>query len=330
VSRPVVAGGAAHAAAPSWWRSPRLRRWLGPLIALGFLVAVGWLLADQIQAIDWRQFRSAIGAYGVGTLAGAAALVVASHLTYASYELLGRRYVGHHLPAARVLGVGFVSYAFNLNLGSLIGGFGFRLRLYSQLGLDAAQIARIIALSLVTNWSGWLLLTGLVFAAGRVPWPASFPIAPLRMQAIGAAMVLLPLAYVLACWRSTRREWRWRDHCFVLPSGRMALAQLALSSLNWALIGAVVWLLLPHTLGYGTVLATHLSAAVIAVPTHVPGGLGVLEAVYVAVLGDEATRNPLIAGLLAFRALYYLAPLVVAAALHLLIEAAERRRRRGG
>jgi uncharacterized membrane protein YbhN (UPF0104 family) len=328
VSRPIAAGGAAHAAASSWWRSPRLRRWLGPLIALAFLMGVGWLLADQIQAIDWRQVRSSIGAYGAGTLAGAAALVVASHLTYASYELLGRRYVGHDLPTARVLGVGFVSYAFNLNLGSLIGGFGFRLRLYNKLGLDAAQIARIIALSLVTNWSGWLLLAGLVFAAGRVEWPASFPVVPALMQAIGAGMVLLPLTYVLACWRSTRREWRWRDHRFVLPSGRMALAQLALSSLNWALIGAVVWLLLPDTLGYGTVLATHLSAAVIAVPTHVPGGLGVLEAVYVAVLGDEATRNQLIAGLLAFRALYYLAPLVVAAALHLLIEAAERRRRR--
>jgi uncharacterized membrane protein YbhN (UPF0104 family) len=136
------------------------------------------------------------------------------------------------------------------------------------------------------------------------------------------------LAYAAACFRSKRREWHWRQHRFVLPSGRLALAQLALSSLNWALIGAVVWTLLPANLGFGTVLATHLSAAVIAVPTHVPGGLGVLEAVYVAVLGDETTRNQLIAGLLAFRALYYLAPLVVAAALHLLIEAAERRRRR--
>ena len=62
------------------------------------------------------------------TLATAAALVLASHLTYASYELIGRRYVGHCLSTGRVLGVGFVSYAFNLNLGSLVGGVGFRLR----------------------------------------------------------------------------------------------------------------------------------------------------------------------------------------------------------
>jgi uncharacterized membrane protein YbhN (UPF0104 family) len=328
VSERVAAGRGPRAAASPWWRSPRLRRWLGPALALFFLVLIGWLLADQVTAIDWRQVRGALAAYSAGTLATAVALVLLSHLTYASYELLGRRYVGHRLPAPRVLGVGFVSYAFNLNLGSLIGGFGFRLRLYNKLGLDAAQIARIIALSLVTNWSGWLLLAGATFAAGRVDWPATFPVSAAVMQAVGVAMVVLALAYAAACFRSKRREWHWRQHRFVLPSGRLALAQLALSSLNWALIGAVVWTLLPANLGFGTVLATHLSAAVIAVPTHVPGGLGVLEAVYVAVLGDETTRNQLIAGLLAFRALYYLAPLVVAAALHLLIEAAERRRRR--
>ena len=319
-----------RAAPKPWWRSPRLRRWLGPSVALLFVALVGWLLADHIKAIDWAQVRSSVASYSTVTLAGAALLVLLSHLSYACYELLGRRYVGHKLPAARVLEVGFVSYAFNLNLGSLVGGFGFRLRLYGQLGLDAAQIARVIAFSLVTNWSGWLLLCGATFAAGGVAWPASFPVSPGWMQAVGVAMVMLALAYVLACWRSKRREWRWREHAFVLPSGRMALAQLALSSLNWSLIGALVWLLMPPSLGYGTVLATHLSAAVIAVPTHVPGGLGVLEAVYVGALGDEATRNQLIAGLLAFRALYYLAPLMLAAALHLLLEASARRRRRKG
>lgn len=328
MNRSAAAGTAVRAAPSRWWGSPRLWRMLGPVIALVFLALVGWLLADQIKEIDWHQVRASMTAYSAGTLAGAVALVVLSHFTYASYELLGRRYVGHGLPAARVLAVGFVSYAFNLNLGSLIGGFGFRLRLYTRLGLDAAQTGRIIALSLVTNWSGWLLLAGATFAADYIDWPASFPLPPAMMQAIGAAMMALSLSYLLACGRSTRREWAWGEHRFVLPSGRIALAQLALSSLNWSLIGALVWLLLPETLGYGTVLATHLSAAVIAVPTHVPGGLGVLEAVYVAVLGQETTRNQLIAGLLAFRALYYLTPLVLAAALHVLLEVTARRRKR--
>lgn len=302
------------------------RRWFGAAVALGFLGLVGWLLADHLREIDWRQVRSALADYRAPTLAAAAALVLASHLTYASYELIGRRYVGHALPARRVLGVGFVSYAFNLNLGSLVGGVGFRLRLYDKLGLDTARITRLIGLSFVTNWSGWLLLAGAAFATRQVELPASFPLPVGALQAIGLAMVALALAYVRACFAATRREWSWRDHRFVLPSGRLALAQVAASTLNWALIGAVVWVLMPRALGYGSVLATHLGAAVIAVPTHVPGGLGVLEAVYLGALGTRAPAASLLAGLLAFRALYYLVPLAIAAALHLAFELAARRR----
>ena len=148
------------------------------------------------------------------------------------------------------------------------------------------------------------------------------------LLALGVAMFALPLAYVAACFFSKRREWAWREHRFALPSGRLALAQLGVSSLNWALIGAIVWQLMPRELGFGTVLATQLSAAVIAVPTHVPGGLGVLEAVYVGVLGARVPTASLLAALLAFRALYYVLPLAVAAALHLAFELGARRRRK--
>jgi uncharacterized membrane protein YbhN (UPF0104 family) len=302
------------------------QRWFGPVVALLFLALVGWLVADHVREIDWAQVRSALEAYRAQTLAVAAALVVASHLTYAAYELIGRRYVGHPLGTARVLGVGFVSYAFNLNLGSLVGGVGFRLRLYSRLGLDAAQIARLIVLSLVTNWSGWLLLAGTTFALRQIALPPAFPVSAGVLQVLGVGMMALPLAYVAACFFAKRREWAWREHRFTLPSGRLALAQLGLSSLNWALIGAIVWQLMPRELGFGTVLATQLSAAVIAVPTHVPGGLGVLEAVYVGVLGGRVPTASLVAALLAFRALYYVLPLAGAAALHLALELGARRR----
>lgn len=307
----------------AWYRRP----WAAPTFGLLLLALVAWLVTDQLKDIEWRQVRAAIAALSPSALAAAAALSLASHLVYACYELIGRRYVGHALPAPRVLAVGFVSYAFNLNLGSLVGGVGFRLRLYHRLGLAPAQIARLIALSFVTNWSGWLLLAGLLFALRAVTLPPWFPLPGAAMQALGAAMAALALAYVVACFRARRREWRWRRHRFKLPSGPLALAQVGASALNWALIGAVVWQLMPDALSYGQVLATQLSAAVVAVPTHVPGGLGVLEAVYVSVLGREVQAGRLLAALLVFRALYYLAPLALAAALHLVLEFSARRRR---
>ena len=108
----------------------------------------------------------------------------------------------------------------------------------------------------------------------------------------------------------------------------MALAQVAVSSLNWLLIGTIVWLLMPRELGYGTVVATQLSAAMLAVPTHIPGGLGVIEAIFVTAFGGGSVQSELIAALLAYRALYYLMPLAAAAVLYFTVEAAESARRR--
>jgi uncharacterized membrane protein YbhN (UPF0104 family) len=314
------------------WRrfwTPEVRRRLGPWLALAFLALVAWLIADHVREIEWTEVRKAILAYPLATLATAAALVIASHFAYACYDLLARRYVGHKLATRAVLATAFISYAFNLNLGAWVGGFGFRIRLYNKLGLDAAAIGRVIAFSLVTNWSGWLLLTGASFAARQVRLPESFPLGIAGLQALGCAMVGVPIAYVVACFWSKRRSWRWRTHEFELTTGPLALAQLALSSFNWALIGTIVWVLLPAGLSYGSVLVTLLSAAIVGAATHVPGGLGVLEAVFVASLGARVAAPQLVAALLAYRALYYLAPLVVAAVMHFIIEAKTRRRGRG-
>ena len=53
---------------------------------------------------------------------------------------------------------------------------------------------------------------------------------------------------------------------------------------------------------------------------HIPAGIGVLEAVFVAMLGHAVPPTQVIAALLAYRALYYLGPLLVAIALYLGIE----------
>ena len=306
----------------------RWRPFFWPAIGLAFLLFVTWLVADYVQAIDWGGVRRALYAYSPLTLGAAAALVALSHLTYASYDLLGRAYAEHRLGARRVIGVAFISYAFNLNLGSLVGGFGFRLRLYHRLGLRPAQIGHVIALALVTNWSGWLLLAGVAFATRQVPLPDSFALGALGLQALGIVMVAAALGYIVLCFASPRRRWHWRRFTFRLPSGRMALAQVAVSSLNWLLIGTIVWLLMPRELGYGTVVATQLSAAMLAVPTHIPGGLGVIEAIFVTAFGDGSVQSELIAALLAYRALYYLMPLAAAAVLYFTVEAAESARRR--
>ena len=66
------------------------------------------------------------------------------------------------------------------------------------------------------------------------------------------------------------------------------------------------------------------SARRVAVATallHVPAGLGVAEAVFVAVLAGGAPEPRILAALLAWRAAYYLVPLVAAVAFYVGVEA---------
>ena len=108
----------------------------------------------------------------------------------------------------------------------------------------------------------------------------------------------------------------------------MAALQLVLSATNWMLIGAVVWVLLQHRIDYPSVLGVLLIAAVAGVIAHVPAGLGVLEAVFIALLAHRIPDTELLAALLAYRAIYYLIPLALACGLFIALETGAKRSRR--
>lgn len=295
-------------------------RWAKRLLAAAFFLTVGSLLVIQAREIEWGEVGRAMGQTPPAVLAGAGGLVLLSYLLYGSFDLLGRRYTGHRLPLRRVLPVALVSYAFNLNMGALVGGAGFRFRLYSRLGLAPAKIARVLAISISSNWSGYVLLAGLLLAFDRMRVPPSWQLGAQALQAIGVLLVALAVAYPLLCAWSPRRTWRIRGHELRLPDGRLALAQIGLSTLNWLVIASIVHLLLPP-LPFLTVLGVMLLGAVAGAMAHIPAGLGVLEAVFVMTLSGQVATPTLLGALLTYRALYYLIPLVIAVPVYFGLEA---------
>lgn len=302
-----------------WW--PRLRR----LLTIAFLVAVIALLVNYARNVDWQQVASALRSYSPRILLIAGAIAIVSYITYASYDLLGRRYTGHDASVPNVLAVAFVSYVFNLNLGALIGGFAFRYRLYSRLGLSTALITQVLTVSIVTNWLGYIALAGGLFLAGHVPVPPGWEFGSSALRLLGGLFLMLVLAYLALCAFSSRRHWRIRGHEIELPSIRLAGAQLALGMANWSLMAAILYLLMPAGAGYFLVLGVLLVAGVAGAVTHVPAGLGVVEAVFVAILSGNFPQHELLAALFCYRAIYYLAPLAVATAMYVGLEARARR-----
>ena len=129
----------------------------------------------------------------------------------------------------------------------------------------------------------------------------------------------------MLCAVASGRVFRIHRYLFKVPKLRMALLQLAMSCLNWSLIGGVIWVLLQGQVAYHQVLAVLLVAAVAGVVTHVPAGLGVLEAVFLALLSHEVAQGRLLGVLLVYRGLYYLLPLGVATVAYFVTELRARR-----
>lgn len=298
-----------------WW--PWARRVLTAL----FFAGLAWLLYSRARDMDWAQVGESLAQYTASKLALAALLVAVSYLLYASFDLIGRRYTRHLLSHRAVLSTAMVSYAFNLNFGALVGGVGFRYRLYSRLGLRTAVITRVLGMSMLGNWIGYTLLLGLIFVSGSVEIGDQARLGEEALQVLGALLLLAAPAYLVLCIVSRRREWIIRGIPIDLPNWRLAALQLAFSTTNWLVIASIPYLLLDGAMHYPAVLAALLLAAIAGVITHVPAGLGVMEAVFLTILKGQVAEAPLLAALLAYRAVYYLLPLLLAGVVYVSMEA---------
>jgi uncharacterized membrane protein YbhN (UPF0104 family) len=311
--------------------SPAARRawgWVKRIAPWALAALVLALVAQQARAVAWSEVWASLQKMSPVRLALAAGIALVSYAVYAGFDLVGRHLTRHGLSVPRTLGTAAISYAFNLNFGALVGGFAMRLRLYTRWGVEAATVAKVIALSMTTNWLGYLWVTGAVLAWQPPRLPGEWAAGGTALRAVGLAMVALALAYLALCAWSRQRTLRWRSHELALPGGRLALIQAATGGASWLLIGCIVWVLFAGRVDYPTVLGALLMAAVAGVITHVPAGLGVLEAVFVGMLGSgPLPQAEVLAVVLAYRAAYYLLPLAVALPAYAWSEATARRGR---
>ena len=290
-----------------------------------FLVVVVALLVRYARHIDWPRVKDSMLELPRPVLLQALAFAVLSHFVYSLMDLVGRRYTGHHLGKRQVMLVSFISYAFNLNLGSLVGGIGLRYRLYGNHGVRYGGITRIVTLALITNWIGYILLAGLVFTLAPLELPPSFRLDQEDLRLLGVALVSVAVVYLLLCGFSKRRSWTIRGHEVELPTLRMALAQFCISGVHWMAMAAVPWSLLNGAVDYPTALSVLLIAAMAGVMLHVPAGLGVTEAVFIALLSHRIPEHQLLGALLAYRAIFYLLPLLVGALMYVKVEMRTRK-----
>ncbi len=294
---------------------------LVPGITLALFLGAAWAIHRELAAYGFAQIAAAVGGLAPDRLGMAVLAAALSYAMLALYDPLALRHAGRSLPLRQGAMAGFIGYAFSHAMGlPLLTGGAVRYRLYAAWGLTAAEIATVVAFNGLTLWVG----VAAMLAAGGLLAPdgidALFAITPTVARMLAALLAALLLAYVLAgAW--FRRPLAWRDWSFAWPQPRIASAQLVLAILDWGLAALTLWVLLPPVgLSFPAFASLFTAASIAGVISHVPAGLGVFEAVLLLALPEGTHAPGVAAALIAYRVIYYLLPLLVAALLFALQE----------
>ena len=303
----------------------RVRQALPAVIGLVLFAVALAVLRTELRTVSWHDLTADVRGTPARQLGWAVLLTALNYATLTGYDLLAFAYIGKRLARGRIMLASFLAYAIANNVGfAMLSGASVRYRFYTRWGVNAEELSRIIFSYSVTFWLGLLALGGLSLALSPLPRAHEMPAHQL-VAPIGWLLMLTSVAYVVATV-VRRHPIRIRKFELPLPSPRIALAQLAISAVDWALAGAVLYVLLPpSTLTFPDLLGAFLAAQLLGLASHVPGGVGVFEGLMVLLLKPFLSSAELLPALVVYRAVYYLLPLAAALIVLVADETWERR-----
>ncbi|WP_193743291.1 lysylphosphatidylglycerol synthase domain-containing protein [Sandarakinorhabdus sp. AAP62] len=302
------------------WKS-----WAGAVLGLVVLGLAAWGLKKISGQVTLADVMAEIQATPGHLIAFAALSTFLSYVVLVGYDWFATRHLGYtHIRWPTLAAASFSSFTMSHTLGvTILTGGTVRYRIYTRAGVKPADIAMII---LLCGWTFWL---GIIFVAGIgliVSPGLAEPIREWVPQGLeewtGALMLAGVVAYTLLAtvWRRSFKLLRYR---FTIPDGKQTLQQIAIGTLDLALAGGALYILLLPVAGIPdllTFLVIYAVAMVTGALAHAPGGLGVFELVIVGLMPD-ADKAGVLAAVALFRILYTFVPFLLGAALLAVMEA---------
>jgi uncharacterized membrane protein YbhN (UPF0104 family) len=299
--------------------------YIWPAIGFGAVGVSFWLLYREFAGQQLGpQLIAAFRAIPVTHYVLAVLSTLLAYAALAAYDRIALIHLGvKHISWRFVAACSFTTYALSHNIGaSVVSGAAVRYRGYTSKGLTAGQVAILVALCSLTFVLGEVLLggAGLLIephALARIgglmpeflrPWLAD----PRSAHWIGAGLIGVVALYVAGSVfhipsltiKGTRIEY---------PRLPIVLRQLIAAPAE--LIGAagIIYFALPEAgnPGFVVVLLVFIFSFSAALASNAPGGLGVLELVFLKAM-PGAPQDGVLAALLLFRLLYLLIPLGLA------------------
>ncbi len=284
-----------------------------PVIGLAAVAVSSWLLFKELRGLSLASLWNAIASISLVRWLEAMVSTSLAYTALAWYDQIALRHLGRRLSWRFVGLVSFTAYAIAHNVGaSVLSGAVIRYRAYSTKGLSVGEVGVLVAFCSFTFALGVATLGGLLLLV-RPELVERLPGAPLWLgEAAGVVLIAAPFLYVIGSLLHFR-PFRLAGFELVYPRPPVAARQLLAGPLELVGAAGIIFFALPAAAnpGFLAVLGVFLASFSLALVSHAPGGLGVLEIAFLEGMPDAPQAN-VVAALLVFRLLYLILPLVFA------------------
>src|ERR1700722_1207322 len=288
-------------------------RWIGPLASLLIFGIVALVLRRELAHLHTREILEELRQTPRTHVLIALGFTTLSYWLLGFYDVLALRYLRKPVVYSRTLLTSFIANAFGHNLGlAAFTGAAVRFRLYASAGLTAIDVATVQGFCSLTIGIGLATLGGLSLTLEPTHTAAVLHLHPRWAMLVGIMLLSGVGAYATWCILG-RTPIEIRGWALRAPRPTLGFAQIILGMCDLSCSTAVLWWLLPPQadMGFLTFVGAYAAAVTAGIVSHVPGGLGVFETVIVFALPDVPVSS-LLGSMLIYRAVYYLAPLMVA------------------
>ena len=287
----------------------QLRQVAPIILGFGLFLLGAYALYNLLGTIDFANVRAQVRLISWPRIATAIAVTFVGYFALVGYDWSALRYLGKKLPFQIIMLGGFLGYSFGNTVGiSAVSGGAVRYRIYSAFGLNAFDVA---AISTFVSLAFGLGITFVGFAALAIH-PAALDYlvswSPATTRSIAIAAFALPLTFLT--WLSfTGKVAHWRRFSVSAPSPSILFGQIGFSIVDTLMAALALYVLMPAGApDFITFFAIFAAASLIAVASHVPGGVGVFESIVLAAMPATVPLDQAVAALLLYRVIYYLLP----------------------
>ena len=292
-----------------------------PLIGVAAVLLSGWLLFNELKSLSAVDVLNSLAAIPLHRWALAVGATLVAYGALAWYDRIALLHLGKPLGWGFISLVSFTTYALSHNIGaSVISGAAVRYRAYSTKGLNAVEIGILVALCSFTFGLGTIMLGGFVLIGEPELVTRLFDIPETSGRIAGFGLLMLVGLYVLGSVMRFR-PMRIGRYELIYPRPMIVLRQLFAAPIELLGAAGIIYFALPEAgnPGFFVVAGVFLGSFSAALLSNAPGGLGVLEFVFLKAMPDVSASD-VIAALLVFRLLYLLIPLLFACVVVIVFE----------